>query len=84
MDVYTYSEARQRLKDLMDRVVEDQTHAVVTRRKAEAVVMVSLSAWNSMEETLHLVSNPTNARRLRESIEELDADGGQERELIER
>jgi antitoxin YefM len=36
-----------------------------------------------MEETLHLLSSPRNAERLREAIAELDAGGGAERELIE-
>ena len=65
MDVVTYSDARQNLKDVMDRVVEDRTQVVITRQKAEAVVVVSLSDWNAMEETMHLLSTPRNAERLR-------------------
>lgn len=83
MDVITYSDARANLKDVMDRVVEDRSQVVVTRQRGEAVVMLSLSDWNAVEETLHLVSTPANARRLRESIAQLDADDGTERELIE-
>ena len=70
-------------KEVMDRVVEDRQPVVFTRQKAESVVMVSLADWNAMEETLHLLSSPANAARLRESIAELDAGGGTERELIE-
>jgi antitoxin YefM len=83
MDVLTYSDTRANLKDVMDRVVNDRTPVVVTRQKAEAVVMVSLADWSAMEETLHLLSSPRNAERLREAIAELDAGGGAERELIE-
>jgi antitoxin YefM len=83
MDVMTYSDTRARLKEVMDRVVADRTPVVVTRQKAEAVVMVSLSDWNAMEETLHLLSSPANAERLRASIRQLDADAGSPRELIE-
>ncbi len=83
MDVITYSDARANLKDVMDRVVEDRAPVVVTRQRAEAVVMVSLSDWNALAETLHLVSTPANARRLRESIDQLDAEHGTERELNE-
>ena len=83
MDVITYSDARARLKDVMDRVVEDRSHVVVTRQKAESVVLVSLSEWNAIADTLHLLSSPANARRLRESIAQLDADGGVERSLVE-
>lgn len=83
MDVITYSDARARLKDVMDRVVEDRSHVVVTRQKAESVVLVSLSEWNAIADTLHLLSSPANARRLRESIAQLDADGGVERSLVQ-
>lgn len=82
MDVLTYSDARANLKGVMDRVVEDRTQVVVTRQKAEAVVMVSLEDWNAMEETMHLLSTPTNAERLRASIRQLDAGEGTERDLV--
>ena len=82
MDVVTYSEARANLKDVMDRVVADKTEIIVTRRKAEAVVMVSLSEWNSMVETAHLLSSPANAERLRRSIDQMNAGKGHERELV--
>lgn len=82
MEVLTYSDTRANLKQVMDRVVDDCSPVVVTRQKAEAVVMVSLRDWNSMEETLHLLSNPANAARLREAIQQLEAGEGVERELL--
>ena len=82
MNVLTYSDARANLKDVMDRVVEDRTQVVVTRQKAEAVVIISLEDWNAIEETMHLLSTPTNAARLRDSIAQLEAGEGTERELI--
>jgi antitoxin YefM len=83
MDVVTYSDARANLKDVMDRVVEDKTEIVVTRQKAEAVVIVSLSEWNSISETLHLLSSPKNAERLRKAIRDMDAGKGVEHDLVE-
>ena len=83
MDVISYTDTRARLKEVMDRVVDDHRPVVITRQKAEAVVMVSLADWNAMEETVHLLSSPKNAERLRDAIRELEAGGGQERPLIE-
>ena len=83
MDVVTYSDARANLKDVMDRVVDDKTEVVVTRQKAEAVVMVSLSEWNSISETLHLLSSPKNAERLRKAMRDMDAGKGVEHDLVE-
>ena len=76
MDVLTYSEARGNLKDVMDRVVADKTEIIIARHKAEAVVMVSLSHWNSMAETAHLLSSSANAVRLGRSIERMNAGKG--------
>ena len=83
MDVLTYSDTRARLKEVMDRVVEDRAPVVVTRKRGESVVMVSLADWNAMEETLHLISSPANARRLAAAIGQLEAGGGSEHALIE-
>ncbi|HEY0147567.1 MAG TPA: type II toxin-antitoxin system prevent-host-death family antitoxin [Allosphingosinicella sp.] len=83
MDVLTYSNARANFKSVLDRVVDDRTQIVITRQKAGAVVLVSLDDWNAMEETLHLLSTPANAERLRKSIRQFDAGKGEERELIE-
>jgi antitoxin YefM len=83
MDVLSYSDTRAHLKEVMDRVVEDRAPVVVTRKRGEAVVMVSLADWNAMEETLHLISSPANAQRLAAAIGQLEAQGGVERELVE-
>jgi len=84
MDVLTYSDTRARLKEVMDQVVADRTPVVVTRKRGEAVVMVSLADWSAMEETLHLVSSPANAQRLAAAIGQLDSGAGSTRQLIER
>jgi antitoxin YefM len=83
MNVATYSETRANLKEIMDRVVADHTPVVVTRQKAEAVVMVSLADWSAMEETQYLLSSPKNAKILRASIKEMEAGKGKPRKLIE-
>lgn len=83
MDVLTYSDTRARLKEVMDRVVEDRAPVVVARKRGESVVMVSLADWNAMEETLHLMSSPANAERIAAAVRQLESGEGVERELIE-
>lgn len=83
MDVLTFTDTRQNLKDVMDKVVNDHAPVLITRQKAEPVVMVSLADWNAMEETMHLLASRTNAARLMESVAQLDAGRGTERELID-
>ena len=83
MDVMTYSDARAQLKGVMDRAIHDKQEVIVTRKKGESVVIVSLETWNAVNETLHLLSTPNNAARLRASIAQLDCGAGQERILPE-
>lgn len=83
MQIVNYTDARKNLKDIMDRVVADMTEIVVTRQKGDSVVVVSLPEWNSINETLHLLSSPRNAVRLVAAIQQLDAGHGTERDLIE-
>jgi antitoxin YefM len=83
MDVISYSDTRAHLKKVMDRVVADRAPVLISRQKAEAVVMVSLADWNAIEESMHLLSSDANARRLKDAIGQLDAGKGEVRDLIE-
>lgn len=83
MQTESFSNTRANLKAIMDRVVASRAPVKITRQRAEGVVMVSESEWESIEETLHLLSSPRNASRLVEAIGELDAGSGMARELIE-
>ena len=78
VDVTTYSEARQTLAKLMDRVVKDNEPIIVARKKRGSVVLVSLAEWNSLQETLHLVSTRANTRALLDAIDGLEAGKGVE------
>ena len=84
MRAVSYSEARENLKSVIDRVVADRAPIAITRQRGEGAVLVSESEWASIEETLHLLASPANARHLAESIAELDAGKGEERELAKR
>ncbi len=67
----------------MDQVVDDHKPVVISRQKAASVVMVWLADWHAIEETMHLLSSSTNAARLKSAIDELNAGGGTERQLID-
>jgi|GEM_PF-183044 len=74
MSIVTYSYARQNLAKLMDEVERDSAPVVISRqRKRGAAILVSESEWNSIQETLYLLSSPENARQLRKGMAELNA-----------
>ncbi|HVC57240.1 MAG TPA: type II toxin-antitoxin system prevent-host-death family antitoxin [Stellaceae bacterium] len=73
MDYVSYTELRQNLKKHLDKVCDDRAPLVVTRRNAGAVVVLSLADYESLEETLYLLSDPENAEHLRKSIADANA-----------
>ena len=42
---------------------------IITRNRDQAVVMLSLADYDSLQETAYLLRNPVNAKRLLASIE---------------
>ena len=83
MDHVSYTELRQNLKKHLDKVCDDRAPLVVTRRNAEPVVVLSLADYESLEETLYLLSDPANAEHLRKSIADADAGRLKPHDLIE-
>lgn len=83
MDTITYTAARAALADTMDRVLNDHEPVIITRSGQKAVVMLSIDDFKAMEETAYLLRSPGNARRLLESVGQLERGQGQARELAE-
>jgi antitoxin YefM len=68
MKVVTFSEARNKLKDILDQVVNDADYTIITRRDADDAVVMSLEYFNSLLETVYLLKSPANAAHLERSI----------------
>ncbi|MCW8882055.1 MAG: type II toxin-antitoxin system prevent-host-death family antitoxin [Sedimenticola sp.] len=68
MRVINFSDARNRLKSVLDQVVEDSDYTVISRRDAEDAVVMSLDSFNGLMETVHLLKSPANAAHLARSI----------------
>jgi len=67
----------------MANVCNDHAPIIITRKSEDPVVMMSLEDYNAMQETSYLLRSPTNAIQLLDSIAELEAGKGTEKELIE-
>jgi antitoxin YefM len=83
MEITTYSNFRQNLKSFLDRVFVDHNPLFVTRSNGEDVVVLSKTDYESLKETLHLLSSPRNADRLIKGIEEYEGGGGKEKNMLE-
>ena len=72
MTAITYSAARENLAATMNQVCDDHDGIIITRKRDQAVVMMSLEDYESLKETAYLLRSPANARRLAEGIQELE------------
>jgi len=77
----TSSNLRENQKHYFDRVVEDCETLIVTRRGDENVVVISQSEWESLQETLYLMSSKANRERLEASMAHAEAGMLDEHEL---
>ena len=82
MNAITYTHARSQLAKTMEKVCDDHDPVIITRKNQRSVVMISLEDYQALEETAYLLRSPKNARRLLESVAELESGGGMERELV--
>ncbi|MBA4388870.1 MAG: type II toxin-antitoxin system prevent-host-death family antitoxin [Verrucomicrobia bacterium] len=72
MNSITYAEARTNLADVIDQVCRDHVPAVVTGEGDDAVVMMPIADYYSLNETACLQRSARNRRRLADSIRELE------------
>ncbi len=83
MRALTYTALRGNLAKTMKDVCDDHDTVIITRKKHDAVVMMSLEDYEALNETAYLLHSPKNTKRLLESIEELEKGKGKERKLVE-
>lgn len=64
MKSYSYTQARDHLKHLIDQVNENHAPLYIQRRNGGGAVLMSESDYAGLQETLYLLGNPVNAERL--------------------
>ena len=83
MRVVSFSEARNKLKSVLDQVVNDADYTVITRRDSEDAVVMSLDQFNGLMETVHLLKSPANAAHLAKSIKQYQTGRTEQHGLID-
>ncbi len=82
MNAISYTVARANLAKTMEKVCLDHDPVIITRKREQPVVMMSLDDYESMKETAYLLKSPANVRNLLDSINELESGNGTVRKLI--
>jgi antitoxin YefM len=65
------SEFRGDLKKFLDNVEFNKEILIIKRGKGNGTVLISLDEYNSLMETVHLLSTKANADHLYESMEQM-------------
>jgi antitoxin YefM len=66
-----FTEFRTKLKNFLDKVEANNETLIIKRGSGKGTVMISLDEYNSIMETVHLLSSKINADRLYESIRQM-------------
>lgn len=84
MEAITYSNFRQNLRSYMKQVNEDADTLIVTTRDVEdTVVVLSKRDYDSMQETLRILSNSYVMDKIRRGDKQFEAGNFNTHELLE-
>lgn len=72
MEAMSISEARQRLFELRELVVDNQEAVIMTHKKGNAV-LISMAEWEAYQETMRLLNDKTTLQALVDSFAAHDA-----------
>jgi len=78
-----YTEFRTQLKKYLDEVEQNKETLIVKRGSGKGTVVISLEEYNSIMETMHLLSSKANAERLYQSIQQMKEGKTVKKGLIE-
>ena len=71
METISYSQFRNHLADILDKVNDNHKPVLITRTNGKPAVVMSLEDFQSYEEIAYLMANPENAGRLDEAVSEV-------------
>ena len=84
MKAANFTEFRTKLKHYLDEVENNNETIIIKRGAGNGAVLISLDEFNSILETVHLLSSKANADRLYESIQQMKSSQSFQKELIEK
>ena len=72
MQAVFYSQARNNLREIINKVCDDFDEYIITTKDQKSVVLISYEEYSSMKETMYLLSSKNNRDRLHNSVEQIE------------
>ena len=72
MQAVFYSQARNNLRTLIDKVCLDFDEFIITTKDNKSAILISYDEYSAMKETLYLLSSKNNRDRLLESVDQIE------------
>ena len=72
MQAIVYSNARNNLRGLINKVCDDFDEYMISTKDNKTAVLISYDEYASMKETLYLMSSKTHKERLDEAVAQIE------------
>jgi len=72
MQAVLYSQARNNLREIINQVCDNYDEFVITTKDKQSAVLISQAEYNSMKETMYLLSSSKNRDRLVEAVDQIE------------
>ncbi|WP_151901182.1 MULTISPECIES: type II toxin-antitoxin system Phd/YefM family antitoxin [Sulfurimonas] len=73
MQAVFYSQARNNLRSIIDKVCDDFDEYIITTKNNKSAVIMSYDEYSSLKETLYLLGSKNNRDRLNDAIEQIES-----------
>ncbi len=72
MQAVFYSQARNNLRTLIDKVCDDFDEYIITTKDNKSAVLISYDEYSAMKETMYLLSSKNNRDRLLDAVDQIE------------
>jgi len=72
MQAVLYSQARNNLRGIINQVCDNFEEFIITTKEKQSVVLLSQAEYNSMKETIYLLSSKNNRDRLLDAVDQIE------------
>ena len=72
MQAVFYSQARNNLREIINKVCDDFDEYIITTKDDKSAVILSYDEYSAMKETMYLLSSKNNRDRLGDAVEQIE------------